>query len=407
MLKPLLCLALFSSLILEVQAGGRLISHKEQGGAFILSKKALDYAFLEFDCKAKNEISFNYHIKSFQLIYETTNPKGEAVEASALILLRSDIYESKSQSTAWVSYQHGARVEDDWAPSNMPFDAEALGAKMFFAREGHLVVIADYLGLGVNKELQSYMHGEQQAQTTWDALVAAKQWAEAEGIPLGKKLFLTGYSQGGYVTLALQKKMTIEKLDLGIPLIASIPMAGIYDFGLFSEDELDGVNPQLYGFLAFMIVALSKDPKYEIDLYEILDPKFHDLLDQLLARKISTFEFATKASDMKDEFYTADFFDAVLTRTHPVYRAVDAQGLLEGWKPNVPTYFFASPDDEVIPFKMSQGAYESFKAAGVEEVFLGELIGGKGHIASTFSGFKKAGELILQLLENPKEKSLE
>jgi len=348
----------------------------------MMSRKSVEFALKTLDPNAPKHTG-DYHIKSFQLIYKTTSPKGKPVEASALVVIRSDIFSERKKPRSWFHYSHGARFESETSPSTLAYDPEALGARVFLAREGHLVLLPDYLGLGVNgTELQSYLNAKQQAQTSWDALLALKEWSEEIELPQAERLILGGYSQGGFVTLALQRKMQLENLDIGSRLVASFPMAGPYNFSGFSEDKLlEDAHPQLYGFIAFMIISLSQDPRYsDIDLYETVAEPFHPILEKVLKKEMSLLEFTAEAAKVRYDFYTEDFLDTVNDESHPIFKAVSDQNLTKDWVPKVPTIFMAARDDEIIPYKITEKTYIRFNDNGAEHIEFIELPKGLGHV---------------------------
>lgn len=395
-------LILICSLLLCSWSHATLSAHEELKELYLMSKKAAEYGALTLDPNA-TEKEFNYHIKSFRLSYETKNPKGETVTASALVLVRSDIFNKKKEAPSLIHYSHGARFESETAPSTLPADPEAYGARVLLAREGHLVLIPDYLGLGLNNtDLQAYLNADQQARTSWDAMLALKEWCEEIALPLPRKLFLSGYSQGGFVSLTLQRKMQLEKLKLGhTKLIASFPMAGPYNFEGFQEkDLLEDAPPLLYGFIGFMIISLAQDPRYsDIDLYETINEEYHPLLRKVLKKEISLLDFTKEAAKLRYDLYSEDFTDDVTDPEHPIFKAVAAQNITKDWTPEVPTIFMHAKDDEIIPYNITVETYEAFNKAGAREIRFMELPSGLGHVDALQPGMLLLRNEIQKILD--------
>ncbi len=69
--------------------------------------------------------------------------------------------------------------------------------------------------------------------TSYDMLKATKEFLTNEEVKANNKLFLLGYSEGGYATLALQKYLE-DKGDLSIT--HSLPGAGAYNKTEFSKN---------------------------------------------------------------------------------------------------------------------------------------------------------------------------
>ena len=83
-------------------------------------------------------------------------------------------------------------------------------------------------------------------------LKAAKELAQQNNISFNKKLFLAGYSEGGYATMAAHKAIEENGLD-GFELVASFPGAGAYDLKgvqehIFGLQQYD--NPHYLAYLA-------------------------------------------------------------------------------------------------------------------------------------------------------------
>ncbi len=76
-----------------------------------------------------------------------------------------------------------------------------------------------------------FMNAEQQSADMMDALYAARTALPATTMADNQKLFLTGYSEGGYVAMATHR--TLEAA--GIPVTASAPMSGPYALSAFSD----------------------------------------------------------------------------------------------------------------------------------------------------------------------------
>ena len=85
-----------------------------------------------------------------------------------------------------------------------------------------------------------------------DNLRAARELAREKGLKFNKRLFLAGYSQGGYATMAAHKSLEMDNAQ-GFDLIASFPASGGYDVKgvqeyFFSQQTYD--QPHYLGYVA-------------------------------------------------------------------------------------------------------------------------------------------------------------
>ncbi|WP_145547307.1 alpha/beta hydrolase family protein [Yersinia intermedia] len=112
-----------------------------------------------------------------------------------------------------VSYQHGTVYGKHQVPSFPEESPETQLMIAQFAGQGYLVIGADYFGLGISSEPEGYMVKGSHQQATYDLLIAAQSVLKQMGLS-NKNLFLAGWSQGGFVTMAL-----LEKLEnIGVPV---------------------------------------------------------------------------------------------------------------------------------------------------------------------------------------------
>ncbi|KKL51415.1 hypothetical protein LCGC14_2295700, partial [marine sediment metagenome] len=93
---------------------------------------------------------------------------------------------------------------------------------------GYICVAADYLGLGDSYIVPPFLLAENSAITVIDMLRASDKYFESQGIATDGSLYLTGYSQGGHVTLATHREIEQNYSD-EFQVTASAPLAGPYD----------------------------------------------------------------------------------------------------------------------------------------------------------------------------------
>jgi hypothetical protein len=104
-----------------------------------------------------------------------------------------------------------------------------------FASQGYVVIATNYAGYEKSTlPYHPYMNADQQSKEMIDALAAGKAVLADIGGPVtaGDKLFLSGYSQGGFVAMATHRAMQ----ELGIEVAASAPGAGPFAMGLFGDN---------------------------------------------------------------------------------------------------------------------------------------------------------------------------
>ncbi|MBA4055098.1 MAG: hypothetical protein C0490_10325, partial [Marivirga sp.] len=194
---------------------------------------------------------FKYDVDIYKVTYETTF-KGSDVIASGLIVLPKT-----TQNVGMVSFQHGTITAENDAPSNFSSsDSDALANALLYgslSSSGFITVIPDYLGFGSSSSiLHPYYVEGLTASAVIDMIRAASELSTEKNIQFNGRLFLAGYSEGGYATMATHKAIEENNLDK-IELIASFAGAGAYDIKgmqdyLFDQQTYD--DPHYVAYIA-------------------------------------------------------------------------------------------------------------------------------------------------------------
>ena len=173
-----------------------------------------------------------YDIKAYKIIYKTKNTDGTEIQASGALIIPN----VNGESIPMISQQHGTIRTDAQAPSNYQSNSEAYSIASIFGSNGYIIACPDYIGYGASKTIQHpYEHRESLAQASLDMIRASAEFIAKEKINWNKKLMVTGYSQGGFATMSLQKKIE-EQFPNEFNLVASSCGAGAYNKTQFMKD---------------------------------------------------------------------------------------------------------------------------------------------------------------------------
>jgi poly(3-hydroxybutyrate) depolymerase len=226
-------------------------------------------------------------ITVYHLTYQTQDPKGNITPASgALMVPSSDSDTACTGARPIVLYAHGTTTDRnfDLAQLDAADSAEGVVLAAVFAAEGYIVVAPNYLGYDISTlGYHPYLIAAQQSKEMIDALSAARAALPTSDAPDSKdggKLFITGYSEGGYVAMATHSAMQ----SAGMTVTAAAPMSGPYALVAFGDAIFEGeVNDS-----ATVNVALLA-PAYQNvygDIYstpgEIFESKYASSIPTLL-----------------------------------------------------------------------------------------------------------------------------
>lgn len=296
----------------------------------------------------------HWDVQVYRVVYETVDAQRLRTRASGAVAVPV----TPPGPLPLVSYQHGTVLRRDDVPSRANLEG-LLGVA--FATDGYAAVLPDYLGLGDSPGVHPYHHAESAASTVIDLLRAARALASAEGIPLGSKLFLTGYSQGGHATLAALRE--IEARHAGeFPVTACAAGGGAYDLsGVTRLDFLTGrplPNPFNLLYLLTGLRDVYGFPDYLAAPYATLLPP---LLDG--TREISEVNAMMPRNPL--DILLPEAREALASDPgHPFRVALRRNDLLD-WAPRTPLRLYHCAGDRDVPAANATTARDAFAARGV------------------------------------------
>lgn len=160
-------------------------------------------------------------VKLYRVTYASVVPErgNKPIVATGLIAI-PDVTDA---TFPMVSYQHGTVFGKEEVPSFPEQSPETQLMIAQFAGQGYLVIGADYFGMGSSKEPEGYMVKASHQQATYDMLIASR--AVLDHMKLASsKLFISGWSQGGFVTMAFLEKLESAGVKVEAAATASAPV---------------------------------------------------------------------------------------------------------------------------------------------------------------------------------------
>ena len=171
-------------------------------------------------------------VNVYHLEYETVGGAGEATTASAALMVPTGSDASCQGARPIVMYAHGTNTSKSFNMADLTNNSEALLMASVFAAQGYIVVAPNYAGYDTSTlSYHPYLNATQQSGDMIDSLTAARSAFATAGVTASAKLFLTGYSQGGFVAMATHKAMQAA----GTTVTAAAPMSGPYALAAFGD----------------------------------------------------------------------------------------------------------------------------------------------------------------------------
>lgn len=312
-----------------------------------------------------------YGITAYKLVYRTKNWDGTTINASGLLIVPAT-----ANAVPMIGQQHGTIFTDAEAPSYFGPASEAFQFSSIFASNGYILACPDYIGFGESKNvIHTYEHRASQAQTSLDMLRAAREYIKANSvIKWDSRLYLAGYSEGGYATMALYKKMQ-EEVPTEFNLKAVSTGAGAYDKTNFTKAVVglpSAGNPnwnRAFLWVLFTYNTIYSDLRRPMDYY-FVEPYLTDVKTNGLAANLNV---------SIDQTFTTAFKQGVLLGTDKAFLAALADNDIYNWKPLIPLLLtHGDADQQVYPLNTAS-AFAAMTAQG-SQVVIPNIVPGKTHV---------------------------
>jgi hypothetical protein len=219
-----------------------------------------------------------YHIQ-----YETVGGANEPTTASAVLMVPTGLGANCTGPRPILLYAHGTTTDRAFTMDNLQ-NTETLNLVAIFATKGYIVVAPNYAGFDTSTlDYHPYLIADQQSKDMIDALTAARTALPLASATLTQdngQLFITGYSQGGYVAMATQRAMQAA----GMKVTAAAPLSGPYALAAFVDSVFYGeVNGDAPVSSTLLLTAYQKAyGNIYSDPSEVFESQYASGIDSLL-----------------------------------------------------------------------------------------------------------------------------
>ena len=283
-----------------------------------------------------------FAVTSYRLEYLTTDADGRQVRASGLVSVPVKAAGAKSPV---LSYQHGTLFKDAEAPSN---NAVASEVAVVLASLGYIVLAPDYVGFGASRGTpHPYLLSAPSAAATIDFMTAARTWRNQANVVDNGQLFMTGYSEGGYVTMAAHRALQAGNSPHLQQLRMVVPGAGPYNV----QATMDG------------LVRLVRDEQPVLGA--AINPGFLRYLGGTVQREVRRVLLRALIPGDADVSYDTRFIDRFLADDVQALAAISS---VYDWKPAVPVRLYHGRDDRTVPYASSAGTVRAMQDRGAGDL---------------------------------------
>jgi pimeloyl-ACP methyl ester carboxylesterase len=336
-------------------------------------------------------------VKIYKIIYNTEF-EGEELQASGIVCIPD-----QAGTYPILSYQNGTNTLHSAAPS-VDEDSDLFKLLEMVGSTGFIIALPDYLGFGEADDMfHPYLHKESTVQSVVDMLRAVKEMVDAdENIATNQDLYLSGYSQGGWATMAVQKAVETE-YPTEFNLKASACGAGPYNLITVNEYVCDlAVYPNPY-FLGYIFNSyLNLDMATEID--EVFQAPYAEKIPTLYDGTKSGGEINAELTTSMADLFMADY----LSSWNSESKFSSVKDLLEensvsAYATQTPTMILHGTEDDLVPPIVSTNIYNEYISLGVSTELV-TLVTLEGHTHT--SGIIPSGLASVMWFIELKEASL-
>lgn len=307
-------------------------------------------------------------VTTYKVVYETSY-NGRAVQASGLLYVPQNL----TGAAPIISLQHGTTFRKDQAPS---VSGEFTGME-YFASAGYIAIMPDYLGYGSSSQIfHPYYDEKHSALAVIDFIRSAKEFLAKKNIAVTDQLFLAGYSEGGYVTLAAAHELEKNPAhSLNVTAVAA--GAGGYDL----EEMLHTVTTEKYysypAYLAFVIMSYNNTYGWNKPLSYFFQDRYAKALETYLTGEYDGWQINAKLTTEIKSLLNPGFLERLKSEDGEAeFKNALRENTVAGWNTNIPIQLYHGTRDEIIPYQNSEATLSKFRASGSDDVTLTLIPGG-------------------------------
>lgn len=330
------------------------------------SELSLVAQFSEF---SEQVSKIKYGVDIYKISYSTPY-KGVDVQASGLLCVPQNF--SDTIPLPIISAHHGTIFHASQAPSTYSSsNTEASNQLELLASAGYAVLIPDYLGFGDSQDLvHPYYDKGHTVSAVLDFLQAGKEFLIEDSAMLKEEIFLFGYSEGGYVTMAVQQAIEIDANYSDIQLAASAIGAGGYSLNgilnkLVAQEIYSSPN-----YLANVLYAYHQTNDWSEDLSDFFQTTYADTIPDLLNGSFTGSQINAALTDTLENLLNTDFWNRLNGADGGETKVRTALSInsVASWVPMTSTRMYHGTEDKIVPFDDSKETAQRFNEKGAFDV---------------------------------------
>jgi len=313
--------------------------------------------------------TLSYSVETISIKYYSVDGNGRQTIVSGAILVPQG-----TNNLPLVSIQHGTETKRELVASVSPTNSTEGVVGLIMASMGYLVVVPDYLGFGTSNVMHPYTHAASLIPSIIDIMRAGKSFSSQNQIALDGRIFLTGYSEGGYATLVTQRAIEAE-YSQEFNLTAVAPMAGPYDLYGMMQTLFQTGQYNHTAYIAYILTAYNSIYEWN-RASDFFNAPYSSIVQSLFDGSKTYAEVLNQLPSTFSELMDSNFVNNVKNGNEPVFASALQENTLLDWAPQTPINFIHGDADDISPYQNSVTAVQKLKANGGTNIQLTTIPGG-------------------------------
>ena len=319
--------------------------------------------------QVSDSFAIQYNVNTVKIVYQTADHEGNLVKASGALF-----FPENATNMPMISLQHGTVMHRDNVASTIPSSTVEGLCGLVMSGQGYITCLPDYTGFGISETIHPYHHARSLAIAVIDFIRTCRIYCIAHDIFYNDQLFLTGYSEGGYATLAAQKQIE-QEYGTEFILTAVAPMAGPYDMMLTARLIFEQVSYIHPSHIAFLLTAY--DQIYQWNLLErIFRSPYATQMTDLFDGSYYSYEIDNQLPSNLTSLLNQEFIASVQNESNQVVINAFKENSILSWRPYTPIRFYHGDNDLTSPYQNAIAAVDSFTSRGATDIELITIEGG-------------------------------
>ncbi|MBI49111.1 MAG: hypothetical protein CL850_02320 [Crocinitomicaceae bacterium] len=329
-----------------------------------LEGQIYDHAIEELEIEPLLAELFTHDVRMYRASYEMPF-QGSQINVSGAIF--TPLSSNPQDEFPIVVFNHGTTFVRTSVPS---FNDEITNMGYLLSSLGFIVLMPDYVGLGESQIMHPYCHAQSESECGWNLVKAfVDSFSEFE-IHTNGNLFITGYSQGGHVAMAMAMNDMPESIEEDLNLIAVAPLSGPYDMSgvqlPMTFQEISYSNP---AYLFYILKGWNSvyGNIYE-EFSEICNEPYASIIESMLDGFHSAEEINAECPEELIDLFPENLIQEVLSNPDHIIMQHASDNDVYNWVPTMPVHMRYCTQDEEVFYQNALSASSWMIENGAEDI---------------------------------------